>query len=83
MMGSKENREENRMFACLNCGAIAADMDSLCNPDEVPQVAGCHVSEKIFADTPEHGKCRPKHYVCLRCGREALSEDYLCDSKVL
>lgn len=82
-MGSKENREDNKIFACLNCGAIAADIDSLCNPDEFGPIDGCHVSEKIFADTPEYGQCRPKHYVCLRCGREALSEDYLCDSKVL
>jgi DNA-directed RNA polymerase subunit RPC12/RpoP len=71
------------LYVCMNCGAVATDIENLCNPDTFEALEGCEIPEKIFTEVPVHGGCREMVYVCARCGRESMSDEYICDAETL
>jgi hypothetical protein len=77
---SKKTKKEE-LSVCINCGAIATDQSQLCRPELFEGEGGCEIPEKSFKWFPVHGNCQSKDYVCSRCGREALSSEYLCEAK--
>ena len=77
----KRKREE--LAVCTRCGAIATDKNQLCKPDIFQGEEGCAIPEKSFNWFPVHGNCQPKNYTCAKCGREALSDEYLCEARAV
>jgi DNA-directed RNA polymerase subunit RPC12/RpoP len=76
---NKKNKDE--LAVCTRCGAIATDKDQLCKPDRFSAEEGCTITEKGFGWFPSHGNCQPVNYVCAKCGKEALSDEYLCEGE--
>ena len=81
MKKKRKLKKKEGLSVCVRCGAIATDQQQLCHAEPFKGDGECTIPEKQFHWFPEHGNCKPKNFVCTKCGREALSDEYLCDAQ--